>query len=417
MRARLIPAMVTAGAVVVATAVAGSAAGGATSYLFVGYAGASMVRAANNTITSDLTASSNLNGTATVSDSNDTANLALTSLLKAGAVQTSTAAKAISGGYEVVSRARVADVNILGGAITAAAIQTTTTSSVVHGRTSSTSNSTFVGLKIPGVSVPVTVPTNFAVNIPGIATVILNYKMTAGDASTQMMTIGMGLYIGLLRQEGPNAAGAAVSVNLTYAALGPLAVPPSKHYISASSFGTQVNARAGSVNVRSDPTAPAYLPAGGTNGKTTTQRVAGVNLTSLARVGGVKDTVSGSNTASSFDARSSSTVAGVNLFNGLIRADAITASAHAYGTTTANRKATGSSTLANLVIAGHALPAKAGPNSTFKLLGVGTITLNQQIRNGHSITVRALDIVLGKAQYGFPAGAEIQVAVAAAAVN
>lgn len=417
MRAKLIPVLAATGAVVAATAVAVAPAGASTGYLFVGYAGGSIVRAANNTITSDLTAASNINGTEPVADSDHTASLALTKLISAGAVQSSSTAKAVSGGYEVTSIARLANVSLLGGAITAKAVQTTTTSAVVNGKTSSSSNTTFVGLNIPGVYVPATVPANFGVNIPGVANVVLNYKLASADASNNVMTVGMGLYIGLLRQEGPNAVGTAVSVNVTYAALGPARVPPSNHYISATSFGTQVKAHASHLDIQSDPTAPAYLPAGGSAGKISSVSVAGVNLSPLARVGAVTDIVRGTNTSSAFDARSGSTVAGVNLFNGLIRADAVVASAHAWGTTTANRKADGASKLTNLVIAGRTIPLHASRNTKINVLGLGTITINQQINNGHSITVRALDIVLGKAAYGFPAGAEIQVAVATAAVN
>jgi len=69
-----------------------------------------------------------------------------------------------------------------------------------------------------------------------------------------------------------------------------------------------------------------------------------------------------------------------------------------------------------LVIGGKAITVNASPNTVLNL-GIGKITINQQIKQGKRITVRALDIVLGKAGYGFPAGAEVQVAVATAAAN
>ena len=68
------------------------------------------------------------------------------------------------------------------------------------------------------------------------------------------------------------------------------------------------------------------------------------------------------------------------------------------------------------MIGGKAITLNTAPNTVLNL-GIGKITINQQIRKGNRITVRALDIVLGKAGYGFPAGAEVQVAVATVAAN
>jgi hypothetical protein len=76
----------------------------------------------------------------------------------------------------------------------------------------------------------------------------------------------------------------------------------------------------------------------------------------------------------------------------------------------------GSSRLANLVIAGKAIPLNARPNTVLKL-GIGRVTINQQLKSAKSVTVRALDIVLGRAAYGLPAGAEVQIAVANASVS
>ena len=418
MRAKIISAAVAAtavAAVTVAVTALGSQPAGATDQLFVGYAGGSLVRALDNTVTSDLTAASEINNTGLVSDDNSAANVVVNSLLTATAVQTSTTSRQITGGYEVVSRAHTAGANLLGGAITVSAIDTTTTSRVVNGVTSSNSKTELVGLKIPGVKVPVDIPENFKVSIPGVATVILNYKLTAAN-DPNIMTIGAGLYIGLLKPFGRNPVGAAVTVNLTYAALGPAQIPDSGHIISGKAFGTQVTADVGSLaHVKSDPTAPVGLPAGGTSGQPKTSSVAGVNLTSLAKVGAVATSVQGVNTNSVRDAQASARVAGVNLFNGFIKADAVTATATAHDTGS-GVKTTGASQLVKLVIGGKAITVNASPNTVLNL-GIGKITINQQVKAGKRITVRALDIVLGKAGYGFPAGAEVQVAVATAAVN
>ncbi len=419
MRAKIIPGVAVAGAAIAAVVAASSpaGAGASTPYLFVGYAGGSLVRAANNTITSDLTAASNLNNSGLVSDSNSAASVVASTLLTTGGVNTSTVSRAISGGYEVVSESKTAGVSLLNGAITATAIDTVSTSRVVNGTVSGSTNTKFVGLKIAGTKIPVNIPANWAVGIPGLATIIVNYQAEQHDA-THVVTYGIGLYVGLLKAQGKNAIGASVLAAPAYSALGPLEVPESGHVTLGKAYGTAVQANVGSlVNVASDPTAPIGLAAGGTKGVTQTSSVAGVNLTSLARVGAVTDSVNGTNTTSQWDAQTSSRVAAINLFNGAIKADAITAYAHAHGAPSSATTLAGASRLVNLVIGGKPINLNVAPNTVINL-GLGKITINQQIKTGNNkITVRALDIVLGKAGYGLPAGAEVQVAVAIASVS
>jgi hypothetical protein len=386
---------------------------GATDYQFVGYAGGSMVRAANNTVTSDLTASSSIGSAYETSATNSAAAVAVKSLLSSGAVSTSTYSKAITGGYEVVSESRIAGVNLLNGLITASAVDTTSTSKLVNGKISGGSATTFVGLKIVGVKLPVTIPVNFHVSIPNVVTIYLNYSLASGVAPS-VMSIGAGLYLGLLKTQGANAVGASVALTPTYAALGPITIPPSGHIVRGNAFGTQVTAKAGSLaNVQSDPTAPISMAAAGTGGKVITANIAGVNLTSLLRLGAVADTAQSTNTNARWESETTSKVAGINLFNGAIKADAVTADAHVTGTP-GGTTVSGTSGLLDLSIAGQAIPVNAKPNTKINVLGLGTVTINKQVSTTNSVTVCALDIVLGKATGGLPVGAEVTIAVASA---
>jgi hypothetical protein len=369
----------------------------------------------NNTVTSDLTAASGIGSAYETSSSNSAAAVSLSSVLKAGAVSTSSFSKAITGGYEVVSESRIAGVNLLNGAITASAVDTTSTVKLVNGKISGGATTTFAGLKIAGFTLPVKIPSNFHLTIPNVATVYLNYTLTSGVAPS-VMNIGMGLYVGLLKQQGPNAVGASVLLTPTYAALGPISIPKSGHIVKGNAFGTQVVAKAGSLNVQSDPTAPVSMAAGGTDGKTTTANVAGVALTPLLHLGAVADTATGTDTDTRWEAQTTARVAGINLFNGAVKADAVTSDAHVTGTA-GGTTVVGSSGLVDLSIAGKALPLNAKPNTKINVLGLGTITLNKQTATKNSISVVALDIVLGKATGGLPVGAEIQLAAASAAAS
>jgi hypothetical protein len=265
--------------------------------------------------------------------------------------------------------------------------------------------------------VPANVAPNTIIRIPNVATVALNYSL-AFAKNNSAFNIGIGAYVSLLKPFGRNAIGAEVALSPTYAALGPVVVPPSGHFLYAKAFGTQVKAKVGTLaGVESDPTAPITMAAAGTDGQPVTSSIAAVNLTPVAHVGAVTDSVTGTNTSNQYDALATSKVAAINLFNGLIKADAATASARVKGAATALIPTViGSSSVANLVINGHAIPINASPNTQMNLLNVAVVTINQQIRTSHSIIVRALDIKLTTAAYGLPAGAEVQVAVAQANV-
>jgi hypothetical protein len=73
-------------------------------------------------------------------------------------------------------------------------------------------------------------------------------------------------------------------------------------------------------------------------------------------------------------------------------------------------------TLAGLKIGTTRIPVGVRPNTVINL-GIGKVTVNQQIRSGSYIVVRGVDIVLGKATNGLPAGAEIELAVSYARAN
>lgn len=415
MRGKLILGTVAAAATVATTLVGGSPAG-ASDFQFVGYAGGSIVRALNNTVTSDLTAASNINGqTPGIADSNQTAGVTVPSLLATGAVVTSSISSAVPGGYKVESKSRTAGISALGGAITATAVESTSTVTLIDGAVTSSVTTQLIGLKIAGIKLPVNIPPNYHVTIPNIASVYLNFAVTS-RAAPSVMALGIGLYVGLLKPFGNNAIGAALAINPTYAAIGPITIPPSGHIVRGKSWGTEVTAHVGTlVNVQSDPTAPASMAAGGTNGVTKTVSVAGVNLTPLLHVGAVTDTAKGTNTNTLWESETTSRIAALNLFNGAIKADAITADAHVRGTA-GGVVVTGGSDLLNLSIGGNPIALNTAPNTVINLLGLGTITINKQVRTAASISVIAVDIVLDTAQAGLPVGAEVKLAVATASV-
>jgi hypothetical protein len=403
---------------VTAVLVGGGGAGAAptsTGFEFVGWGGGSLVRAADNTITSDLTAASSINNQGLVSDTNDVAHVTVKDLLNTGEVATSAASSAITGGYQVRSEARTAGISALGGLITADAIDTTSIARVVDGVASTSVSTTFVNLKVGSIHVPVNVKPNTIIRIPNVATVALNYQLAFTQNTDSAYVIGIGAYVSLLKPRGENAIGAELAISPTTSQLEPVVVPPSGHFLYAKAYGTKVTAKVGDLaGIQSDETAPITMAAAGTpNGEVDTSEIAGVHLNPLATVGAVVDSVQGTNTSAAYDGQAASRIGAINLLNGLIRADAVNSFARVQGAATPFLPhVTGGSTLVNLIINGKPITLGTGVNKVINILNVAKITINQQIRpNSHSLIVRALDIQLLNARSGFPAGAEIEVAV------
>lgn len=415
MRAKpFIAGIAAAGLALVGAGVGGTGAGASTSYAFLGYAGGSQIKALDETVTSSLSADSSVyGGEAAQTSSNVLAGASAQGVLTLGAISTSSQIAPVTGGWALTSVAHAADVSLLGGLITATAVDTTATVSVVNDAVQATSSSKFVGIKIAGVHVPVDIPENFTVKIPGVATVTINAVFAAAQGG-QGAAVGAGISITLLQKEGSADAGATVYVTPVFDVAALITEPDTGHANLGKAYGTSVTAHVGTlVGVRSDPTAVVDVYHGGTDGKTVTNSIAATNLSPLLHVGAVTDTGFGTNTTAKATTSMTSKVTGLNLFNGLITASAVSVAATASSDGTQHA----SMSLLNLTIAGKAIPVTVSPNTTIKVAGLGTVVLNQRIPVPGGISVRGIDIVLNTAAYGLPAGAEVQIAAAGAAAS
>ncbi len=407
MRAKVISAAVAASVLGAATLVAVLPAGAAVAYYYYGYAGGSTIKALDNTVTSQLSAESSvLSRDPGAADTNHLAALKTQGVLTLGAINTSVQVKSVTGGQQVTAKARAADVNLLGGLITAKAITTVTTTSRINGVSSSTTHSDFADLKIIGVNLPVNIPENYTVRVGDIAAVGINAGLV-GNNGDYSAGIGAGLRVTLLKPEGNSDEGAEIDVNPTYTIVAPDSSPDTGHSTIGGAFATRITADVGkTLSVRSDPTAPTTVFAQGTDGRVTTTSLAAVDLKGVGRIGAVKTTGVGVNNGKVATVTTTAAVGDINLLGGLIKATAVKVRASASLTS-----ASGAMKLVDLTIAGNRIPLSVKKNTVIKL-GIGKIVINQQIKSGTSITVRGVDIVLGKAAYGLPAGAEIQLASA-----
>jgi hypothetical protein len=384
---------------------------GGPGYAFSGIAGGTRITSGTGEVISDLTVPTEVGGSGFSSMSNAAAELSLGSVVHTGAVSTQASTDPIDGGYRVRTASVVDDLSALGGVVTATAVQTISVARVLNGVTSRSTTTTFSGLRVAGRKIPRKVAPNTRIYVRGVAVVVLNMG-TGTRAPNQASTSGAGLTIDLLKPSGELAAGDTITVAPTTASLG--AAPPCGHALYGHSFGTRVVGNPGF-----DETAPVYLPAAGTDGKTVVSTLAATHLTAADQLGSTTDVVTGTNTSSACDGRASAQVSGISLLNGAITADLVATSTHVRQASTATKPTVqGSATLQNLMIGGRPVLAGTAPNTTLSLGDYAEVVVNQRQRpNRRSLVVRALDITLTRTVDGFPAGTEIQVAVSRVAIS
>ncbi|MDR6987933.1 hypothetical protein J2Y66_002431 [Paenarthrobacter nitroguajacolicus] len=188
---------------------------------------------------------------------------------------------------------------------------------------------------------------------------------------------------------------------------------PQSGYLLGTGFSTRALLASGLLN--SGPSAVAYLWCGG---GTTSANVAGTTIPGLATVGASTTKASGVLTPQPKSVVTN-TLAGLNVLNGLIQADAIkaeTSATLAAGASTATL--TDTSTFTNLRIAGlPAINASVAPNTVVQVAGLGQVTLHKVSKSSTAIIVTMIDIVLNQPLGALPTGSRIQIGYSSTGVT
>lgn len=384
-----------------------------TDQILTGTAGATQVIGANGVVESGPTSASGLTITEPGRQStNTTASAAVDGLVGVNVLGTSVTTSATATGKRIDSKSRLADVDLLGGKIHAAAVTTTSTVTAAPGVATPSGNTQFVGLTVAGQQLPVTIPKNYRVTIPGVATVTLNSTSGVQTSDATAIERASAIKVTLLSAVGSHPAGTTVLVAPTYAEA--TSREPLGDIVGGTGYSTKITGSAGgSVNVDSGPTARIIMPYGGTGGKTVTNSTAGVSVPGVVCTGVLANSINGSRAQEASRSTVTSKAANVNILSGLVKADAVTAQAEAVrkagGPTTQSMQ----STLVNLVVGGRAIPADAKPNTVVKIAGgLATVTINEQAKSATGATVRALDVRVTGSGLGLPVGTCIEVGVA-----
>lgn len=397
-------------------------------WTYSGTSGGTQINALGTTISSGITANSNLSDTVVPNSAQSgVAGVHVAGLLDVGAVTTGEQATAFGGnGVKITAGTKIAGINLLNGAIKVDAIQSTSFATAATVPVSTAfptgialdggTTTTFLNLSIGGKSYPVNIPANTHVTIPGLADIVINESSVSKSVPGKtILTKGTALHITLLKAQGNAPAGAEIKLNPTQA----LIVPTGKSDalpVGGFAYGTYIGVGAGDqVRVLAQPTGMVSLPSSGTGGTPYTDTIAGVNIPQVATVDAVSTSVNGSTVPGFSDVTTGAQLAHINLLNGLIKADAIgviSSVHHDNGGLPSSESSTAQMNFVNLVIGGKKIPINVKPNTQIYLFGVGQVYINQQLTEQGYSAIVGLRIILSTKKFGLPAGADIQVAVA-----
>lgn len=393
-------------------------------YSYAASTGATYVKLFDGVVQSDLTAQSAVTGGAKGSTSkNSTVGVSIPGLVELGAVETKTSAtvQTLLGSTTTTlsSWAETARVNLLGGLITADAVETTiSTTGRSNGTASHTANTRLANIKIAGIKLPVNIPKNYSVTIPGVASVSLNSSMH-GQVDRVTGTIGWAIGVTLLKPRAGQPAGVTLLVNPVNQYLSEVD-PSSGATLVGTAYGTRVQANVGSeVSIVSDPTARVTTPVGSSNGRPLTNSTLAVRVPGVLNTGVITSTTTSTKDAfGNAEVTNTNKTAGVNLLGGLITATAIKVTATSKlqdDVWTHGEKLE----LVNLTIAGQKIPIDVSPNTIINVAGLGRVAINEQIstnQGAYQNLIYGVRITLDTAQAGLPIGAQIELGVAGIAI-
>ena len=370
-------------------------------HYYYAYAGGSQVTALGTTIRSDLTGRSDISGfDLPRSESNRIAGATVAkTLVKLGAISTWARARKHGGGSRIVTGGRTADISLLGGLIKADAVETNAVAiKTAHG-TKSRARTKYLGLTIAGHEYPLHVSQNTTIDIPGIATVILNGKLTSKYKGT-VSTYGFGLFVTLLKPIGRAPAGATVLLNPTMSAVGP--TPPSgSPMLGGEGYGTFAIADADPLaTAEIGRTAALAMPMVGTSGKVLRNTTAGIYVPGVLDVGAISTRTSGVSGHNFGRVGMTNHIADLNVFDGLIRAEALKVHAGALWKGKAKIQKKHWMKLVHLTIAGHKIPIDISPNTVIKVADLGKVTINKRVNTPYATSVVGVEVVLSKAGVG-----------------
>jgi hypothetical protein len=347
-----------------------------------------------------------------VTHTNSVASVGLPPILVSGTVTTSAASEQSPAGPASASTATTEGASLLGGLVSATVIESasTTTRDQSTGKLSTSAAGTqFLNLSVAGVPIGGTPAPNTKITLPGVGYVVLNQQ--TGHISghqAKLTVIGIHVYVTVSTPLAP--LGTQIIVSDAASSLG----GPVSGLLTGLAYGASAKVANTIIAGREFPKPLGCL---GTGGVPRTNTGAAVHIPGILTTGTVADTVQGTDTATKVSGETSSTVQGLNLLAGTVKATVIKADVTASG----NPPALGNhSTFLGLSVAGFpGITDHVAPNTKLSLAGIGTLWLNRQIKTAHKITVIMvqLDVTVPSNPLGLQPGTVVNVAYASVGIK
>jgi hypothetical protein len=326
-----------------------------------------------------------------------------------GSVSTSVSAVKNTSLSKSLSSAVTNGIHMLKGRITASrAKAVSATLKDATGMHTSPAGSILSDLVVDGNRFAVSPGPNTTVTLPQLGYAVLNEQASSTTGSVPFLVVSM-IHVYVTQ---PNTlslpVGSQMIVSRAYSAL----KPNIGGILGGFAYGSKLFQ---GESAQSGPSAEVFMPCLGTDGAVLRNQAAEVGQPSVFDLATINDKAKGTVSSTKASGELASTVQDVNLLNGLITADAVTADAHALKSGSAFSFNDGGSKLVNLVVAGQPVWSAVAPNTQIALPGIGTLWLHRVFTTSGSIEVRMIEIDVDQANpFGLQPGSVLQVAVAVA---
>lgn len=342
--------------------------------------------------------------------SKDASSVDVPPLLSLGAIHDTGDATRAGGTGSSTFTSNVSDAALLDGLITATAVTSVAQASHDAGGYAVSADGTrFADLVIAGNPVPVEVPPNTSISLPGLGTVVLNEQISDVTETSATLTVNA-IHVSV-----DQANGMGIKVGTQVIVAHAVATLASKHVngiLSGLAYG--FSARGGGGVIKVGRVAPAGVSCLGTGGRTRHNQAASVEVPGVVSTGTVYDTASGKQTRRGASVHTTSSVEDLDLLGSLVHATSVHAAAYGLlqaGTRTFNADG---SAFAGLSVSGFPnIGDDVAPNTDLSIAGLGTLHLYRIIERSGGIEVRMIElVVLEDNEFGLPVGTDIQIAVA-----
>lgn len=300
-------------------------------------------------------------------------------VLKAGALRATVRTTKTSTNATVTTGATVTGLRIFGGLIEAEAVKAVAkTTATAANLATSFSDSEFVELKVAGRAVSGDVKENTTLALPGLGTVTLK-KVTRGGNGRSLASINVDMLVVDVKVK--NAFGLEVGVQIIVAhAFSGYSRTMPESYVGGSAYITDANTKVGDdLQNRIGRAALVTIGCEGTGGRTRENSIAQLEIARLLTLNEGVTTAFGGRSGGATVARTTATLEGASLLNGLLSFGAVSAVAQEKVEGGVRARSTEGSFVAALRIAGTSFGKITAANRKLPLPGIGYVIVNEQI--------------------------------------